>query len=214
MTDTLRMSDTLPAKLDRDTFLVNQKHRSWMKSKYYVFDDSGSHLFYVERPVKPLRRSDITIYDDDTLTSPLFVIRQDHGYAAIRREYTLLDASDAPIAHFSRHNIKSWFRRAWDVRHPEGHAVAAAREDTAWLAAVRRVLEWVPYVSIVTGLVRTNFQLYVPNSDGVEVRVGAFNRKLAMGDKYVLDLRDDPERKLDRRVALALGIMLDTGEAR
>ncbi len=24
------------AKLDRDAFLVNQRHRAWMKSKYYV----------------------------------------------------------------------------------------------------------------------------------------------------------------------------------
>jgi hypothetical protein len=113
-----------------------------------------------------------------------------------------------------RHNIKSWFRRAWHVTHPEGNAIAAAREDTAWLAAVRRVLEWVPYVSIVVGFVRTNFQIYIVGADGVETRAGAFNRKLSFGDKYKLDLGDDAQRLLDRRIALALGIMLDTGEAR
>ena len=34
-------------KLERDSFLVKQQHRSWMKSKYYVFDDAGNPLFYV-----------------------------------------------------------------------------------------------------------------------------------------------------------------------
>jgi len=33
-------------------------------------------------------------------------------------------------------------------------------------------------------------------------------------DEYVLDLRNDPDRYLDRRLALALGVMLDTGEKR
>ena len=206
--------DDLSQKLDRDTFFVNQKHRSWMKSRYYVFDDAGVPLFYVERPVKPLQRSDITIYHDDTCSESVMIIRQDHGYAAIRREYTLFDAASTPIAHFSRHNIKSWFRRAWEITSPDAKPLAAAREDTAALAIVRRVLEWVPYVSILVGLVRTNFQLFVAKDDGTEERVGAFNRKLSIGDKYVLDLRDDPGKRLDRRIALALGIMLDTGEAR
>jgi len=33
-------------------------------------------------------------------------------------------------------------------------------------------------------------------------------------DRYVLDLKADRARELDRRVALALGVMLDTGERR
>jgi hypothetical protein len=208
-------STTLAEKLNRDQFLVKQRHRAWMKSKYYVFDEQGAPLFYVERPVKPLRRSDITIYDDDTCVVPLLLIRQDHGYAAIRREYTLLDAStQEPIAHLERHNIKSWFRREWEIRHPEGHALAAAREDTVWLAAVRRVFEWVPYAGVIVGFIRTNFQIYAADPAGAETRVGAFNRQFSLGDKYKLDLSGDPQRLFDRRIALALGIMLDTGEAR
>jgi hypothetical protein len=206
---------TLAAKLDRDRFLVNQKHRSWMKSKYYVFDEAGGPLFYVERPVKPLRRSDITIYHDDTRSAAALTIRQDHGYAALRRQYTLIgsDSGDA-IAHYDRDNIRSLFRRAWTISSPDGTVVAGAREDTAWIAAIRRIFEWIPYVSILAGFVRTNFRLHVVGDGGVETRVGAFNRKFSIGDKYALDLTDDPQRLLDRRIAVALGILLDTGEAR
>jgi hypothetical protein len=209
------MPTTLPAKLDRDTFLVNQKHRAWMKSKYYVFDADGQPLLYVERPVRPLRRSDITIFDDDTRTTPLLIIRQDHGYAALARTYTLLQpGSEEPVARFRRDNIKSLFRRAWTITDPSGSVIANAREDSAAIAVVRRILEFVPYVGALVGLVRTNFQLSVVAPDGAETHVGAFNRKLSIGDKYVLDLTADPSRMLDRRIALALGILLDTGEAR
>ena len=44
--------------------------------------------------------------------------------------------------------------------------------------------------------------------------VGEFNRKFTLLDRYVLDLSADPGRALDRRIALALAIMLDTGERR
>jgi len=43
---------------------------------------------------------------------------------------------------------------------------------------------------------------------------GEFNRKFTLLDRYVLDLSADPARTFDRRVALALGVMLDTGERR
>jgi hypothetical protein len=44
--------------------------------------------------------------------------------------------------------------------------------------------------------------------------VAEFNRKFTILDRYVLDLSKDSARVLDRRVALAMGVMLDTGERR
>jgi hypothetical protein len=54
--------------------------------------------------------------------------------------------------------------------------------------------------------------LLVRGSD--EAVLGEFNRKFTLFDRYVLDLSADPDRAFDRRVALALGVMLDTGERR
>jgi uncharacterized protein YxjI len=206
-------------KLDRDSFLVNQRHRTWMKSKYYVYDDAGNALFYVERPVKPLQRANVTVYEDDSARDAVMIIRQDHGYAALKREYTLLDAkTNAEIARFSRHNIRSWLRRHWAVTSMEGTPIAHAREDTAMIAGLRRVAEFVlgfiPFASLLTLAWRTNFRMNRIDDSGAEVQAGVFNRKLGIGDKYKLDLSEDRMRQLDRRVALALGIMLDTGEAR
>jgi len=61
------------------------------------------------------------------------------------------------------------------------------------------------------GLLRTNFVIFQGESDLV---VGEFNRKFTLLDRYVLDLNQDPRRQFDRRGALALGVMLDTGERR
>jgi hypothetical protein len=59
------------------------------------------------------------------------------------------------------------------------------------------------------GLLRTNF-VYLRGDQ----MIGEFNRKMTLLDRYVLDMSADRNRHLDRRVALAVGVMLDTGERR
>jgi hypothetical protein len=63
------------------------------------------------------------------------------------------------------------------------------------------------------GLLRTNFVI-VSGANASGQVLGEFNRKFTLFDRYVLDLSPDATRSLDRRVALALGVMLDTGERR
>jgi hypothetical protein len=46
------------------------------------------------------------------------------------------------------------------------------------------------------------------------ITFGEFNRKLSLRDKYVLDLSVDEDKIFDRKVCLALGVLLDTGERR
>ena len=58
---------------------------------------------------------------------------------------------------------------------------------------------------------------YVPTyflilQGATDVQIGEFNRKATIFNHHVLDLKADPSRSLDRRIALALGVMLDSGE--
>ena len=80
-----------------------------------------------------------------------------------------------------------------------------AKEDSIILSLLRRVL------GPMYGLLRTNFIFCGPDGRSV---LGEFKRKMTILDRYVLDLKRDRHRKLDRRLALALGVMLDTGERR
>jgi len=91
------------------------------------------------------------------------------------------------------------------VLSPAGAIISVIKEDSIILSLLRRVL------GPALGLLRTNFVFFKGNSDHP---IGEFNRKFTLLDRYVLDLTSDPEHSLDRRVALALGVMLDTGEGR
>ena len=57
----------------------------------------------------------------------------------------------------------------------------------------------------------TNFVFQAAGSDEV---IGQFNRKFSLFDRYVLDLSEDPQHQIDRRLGVALALLLDTGERR
>jgi uncharacterized protein YxjI len=71
------------------------------------------------------------------------------------------------------------------------------------MAIARRIVDFVPYGDMVP--IPYNFDLSMDDSV-----IGHMNRKFQLRDRYVLDLSADHERRLDRRLAIALAIGLDT----
>lgn len=156
----------------------------------------------VSMSLRPRRH--VTIYRDESRREVILRVAQDQRVALVTRTYTLLAATGEPLARFRKTYVHNVLRKRWAVEVPPGVTVATALEDSAVLSLLRRVLG--PFF----GILRANFVIV---RDEHEV-IGEFNRKLTVLDRYVLDLRLDAGRTLDRRVALALGVMLDTGERR
>jgi len=207
------MAENMHPKFARDQFYINQKRMS-LREKYYVYDEMGEPLFYVERPFGWFKRRNITIFDDDSKTSPVLFIEQDHFWEIAHRDYTVRDIGGEVIAKLSRNNFASLFRRKWDIMAPGGAMIATAREDSAFLAAMRRIIDLIPFVELIGGIIKTDFHFLARDIDGTETKIGAFTRRISLFDKYVLDMSEDVSKKLDRRVALAAGVLLDTAEKR
>lgn len=153
-------------------------------------------------------RRHVTVYRDESRGEVLLRIAQDQRVALLRRTYTISSASGTALARLRKHYVHNLVRKRWYVETPDGERVALAVEDSIVLSLLRRVL------GPLFGLLRTNFTVIAGRGTTDGVVIGEFNRTLTLLDRYVLDLRPDPDRRLDRRVALALGIMLDTGERR
>ena len=78
-----------------------------------------------------------------------------------------------------------------------------AQERSLPMAIARRVVDFVPYGEWLP--IPYNFDLLM--DDKV---IGHMNRKFQLRDRYVLDVSGDHERRLDRRMAIALAVGLDT----
>jgi hypothetical protein len=147
----------------------------------------------------------VTFYQDQTRRVRLLEVLQDKKFQPITATYSLRDAQGKPLARFRKNYLYNLFRKRWYVDRPGGGVWYMAREDSLILSLLRRVLG--PFF----GLLRTNFLIYQGESEQV---LGEFNRKATILDRYVLDLKADRGRTMDRRIALALGVLLDTGERR
>ena len=156
----------------------------------------------VSMSARPLRH--VTVYRDESRREILLRVLQDQRLAVLTRTYTVVGTAGETLARFRKRYLYNILRKRWDVLTPQGVVIAMAIEDSVILSLLRRVL------GPLFGVLRTNFLLVTPDG-GV---VGEFNRKFTLLDRYVLDLTGDPERTIDRRVGLALGVMLDTGERR
>src|SRR5262249_6726372 len=112
------------------------------------------------------------------------------------------------LGRMKKNYLYNFFRKRWDVQDAEGRPLLIAREDSLLLSLLRRVLG--PFF----GFLRTNFILIVPEPDDVEVTRGEFNRNFTIFDRYFVHLPRDRPRMIDLRIAVALGVLLDTGEHR
>ncbi len=151
------------------------------------------------------KKRHVTFYRDESKTQKMFDVLQDKKVQFPMRTYTVRDASGTALASFKKNYLYNIFRKRWEMRSPGGNVMCVAKEDSIILSLLRRVL------GPLFGLLRTNF--IITRGEG-EMVVGEFKRKLTILDRYVLDLSPDRRRDLDRRLALALGVMLDTGERR
>lgn len=147
----------------------------------------------------------VTFYRDRTKREKLLDILQDRKFQPITRTYTVRDARGIPIAELAKNWLYDVFRKRWYVSTPDGELGFVAKEDSVLRSLLRRLL------GPLFGALRTNFVIIPAGTEDV---IGEFQRKFTLLDRYVLDLSGDPQRLMDRRIALALGVMLDTGERR
>jgi uncharacterized protein YxjI len=151
------------------------------------------------------KKRHITFYRDEAKGERLLEILQDKKLQLIIATFTVRDAGGRPIARLRKNYLYNIFRKRWEIRTMAGQVAFVAMEDSIILSLLRRVL------GPMFGLLRTNYVFL--GSDGRSV-LGEFKRKMTILDRYALDLQRDRHRKLDRRLALALGVILDTGERR
>lgn len=147
----------------------------------------------------------VSFYRDASKHDRLLEVLQDKKWQPITATYTVRDFRGRPLARLAKNWLYNLLRKRWYVYDPAGRLLYVAKEDSIILSLLRRLL------GPLFGFLRTNFVIQRQDSEDV---VGEFKRKFTILDRYVLDLSADPERRLDRRVALALGVMLDTGERR
>ena len=196
-----------PDGFEHDRFLVDQLVRP-IANLYRVTPlaagetPAGGPIAFV-RQKKLKIKEDIRFYADESESQELFRIQARTWLDTGGSRYDVL-VGDERIGTLEHVFGKSLLRSTWRVRDAQEQEVAIARERSQVAAIARRAIDFVPDFG---GLIPIPYNFDILVDDRV---VGAMNRKFQLRDRYVLDLSGDHERKLDRRVAVALAVGLDT----
>jgi hypothetical protein len=195
-------------ELDYDRFVVDQVIRP-IANLYRVTPlavgetPAGPPVAYV-RQKKLAIKEDIRFYADEGETRELFRIKARSMFDFGGARYDVAEG-EAKVGSLEHVFGKSLLRSTWIVRGADDSEQATARERSQVFAIVRRAIDFIPEVG---GMIPIPYNFDILAPDGRQI--GHMDRKFQLRDRYILDLSGDPERTLDRRLAIALAIGLDT----
>jgi len=164
---------------------------------------AGSPIAYV-RQKRMAIKEDIRFFADEEETEEVFRIKA-RRMLEIGGNYDVTTPDGQRIGVLQKVFGRSLFRSTWRILDPQENVLATGQERSLFLAIARRLIDYVPYVGGYIPI-PYNFELNDPEGK----RIGGMDRKFQIRDKYLLDLSDDHDRRIDRRLAVALAVGLDT----
>ena len=164
---------------------------------------AGGPIAFV-RQKKLAIKEHIKFFADEGETQEIFHIQARTMFDTGGSKYDVVDPQEGTIGLLEHLFKQSLLRSTWRISNSAGEEVAVARERSQVMAILRRVVDFVPeYGGLIP--IPYNFDILAG-----EQPIGRMDRKFKLRDQYVLDLSADTGRSLDRRLAIALAIGLDT----
>ncbi|TGK90088.1 hypothetical protein EHQ23_00555 [Leptospira bourretii] len=166
-----------------------------------IFDENKTNLlFFVKQKAFKLKE-DITVYADETKSKELLKIkaRSMIDFSAI---YDVVDvSSNEPMGALRRKGFKSILKDSWEILDTKDQVIGSIDEDSMLKAILRRFL---------TNLIPQTFFITI-NKNQVGVLKQTFNPFVP---QFNIDFSSDSANALDRRMGIAIVILLQIIEGR
>ncbi len=203
-----------PAEHDR--FVIRQRFRP-MVNQYEVSTlvgdaSPGQPVCFVQQRRMKLKE-DLRAYVDESKEGEVFRILAHQRFDPSAR-YSVTAPDGSKIGELGKVFKQSLMRSTWKV-YEEGEQIGWARETSATIAILRRIIGLFALIPLIGELIAMipipyHFEYFL----GEDQRIGQLTRKLGVRDTYILDLSGDSARRIDRRLALALAVGMDALQAR
>jgi hypothetical protein len=186
-----------------DRFEIDQLIRP-IVNLYRITADGQPVAFVRQQRLKI--KEDIRFFADENETEELFRIKA-RAVLEFSGRYDVTTPAGERIGVLGKVFGKSLLRSTWSVLDGNEQELAVAKERSQFWAIVRRAVDVIPYGDFIPIV----FHFTIDEGDR---HLGDFTRRIGIRDRYDLDLSGDPERRIDRRLAIALAIALDALQSR
>jgi uncharacterized protein YxjI len=189
--------------LSEDRFVIDQLIKP-MVNLYRI--SAGPTPIAFVRQKRMAIKEDIRFYADESEKHELWRIKA-RSMMEFSGRYDVTTPEGEKIGILGKVFGKSLLRSTWQILDVAAQELAIAQERSPSVAILRRVIDFIPYGDFVP--IPFHFTI-----DAGERHIGDLNRRLGFRDTYDLDVSGDVERKIDRRLAVSLGIALDALQSR
>ncbi len=166
---------------------------------FRVLDPTGNLLLFSEQKAFKLRE-DIRVYADESKTNEVLSIKT-QKIIDFSPTFDVVDPKAGKIGSLKRKGLKSIIRDQWEFMDASGNLIGKLEEDSTLFAILRRLF---------TNLIPQRYDFFLGTQKVGEFRQ-QFNPFLYRAN---MDLSLDSTAKLDRRLAVAAGILLLAIEGR
>ena len=136
-----------PGVFNDEAYTVRRKVFKLFGAAFHLLDKSGNVIGYSKQKAFKLKE-DIRVYKDESMQTELLTIlaRQVIDWSA---SYDVIDPrSGQPVGSLRRKGWKSSLvRDEWSIFSPDGREIGLVQEEGAFLAFLRRFVEWVAFLS-------------------------------------------------------------------
>lgn len=170
---------------------------------------AGEPVCFVEQKRMKLKE-DLRAFADDSKATEVFRIKAQQVWDP-RARYDVTDPLGQPVGQLAKVFGRSLLRSTWKLYDASGEEIGWARERSLFVALFRRLVGFVPLIGDFADWlpIPYHFDYHLG-----EERIGGLERILGVRDRYRLDVSGDVERRIDRRLALALAVGMDALQAR
>jgi hypothetical protein len=190
---------------NHNQFLLQQKLTLLInRYDYFLYDNDvkGEQIAFVEQKRFAFRES-ITVWKNDSKVDVFFTVKAEK-ILDIHGKFLVTDPAGNLIGYCRKAFGASLIRSTWEIYDSQDHLLFIAKERSHAMAIFRRLAQFIPYLSDIAPFFPFNFIL---EKDGKVVghHMRVWGR---LADQYKQSL-DSELSHVDRRLVLALGILLD-----
>lgn len=211
----MNVPNTLVDPNQYDRFVLRQRFRLVVNE--YVFflpgpdgESPGEPICFVRQ--KPFKfKEDVRFYVDDRRSVELMRIKARQRFDP-RARYDVTAGDGTKIGEIQKVFGSSLLRSTYRLYDAAGQEVAIAEEKRVAVALLRRIVTLIPYIENVAPWLPIPYHFVFRRGP---VELGSHRRQMwKFRDTYTIDLPNDAQRTLDRRLILAIAVGMDAFQAR
>ena len=189
---------------DYNVYLIRKQVMKILGAAFHVYDETGTNLIMYSKQKAFKLKEDIRLYSDETMKVELLTITA-RAVIDFSAAYDVIDPlAKQKVGALRRKGFSSIVRDEWMLLDARDRQIGTIKEDSMLAALVRRFVDWA--------------SLFMPQKFHADIGgqpVCTFQQNYnPFVKKLTVDFSADQQGKLDKRLGLAAGILLQAIEGR